>query len=246
MRTLTTYGAGDRREGARRRPGDRHGQGVERRAVLDLHAPRGSRVGGRHAGHVRRHPARCRANVRPHAPTSAARTTQATCSTCRRRSPPRALEKPVYAGPTDKKNAKSTFSRPSSARTARSPSNLRAPEPDFPHIVALPGVRAAEGGQRHQGGQGLCRGLLDRALPAGGPWTPGKGGTFVRNEHWDPAVRPRPQGLPRPNRRDRGARRGHCHRATAQPAGRRRPGRVVGQGVSPPCATRLVRRCRPG
>jgi peptide/nickel transport system substrate-binding protein len=115
------------------------------------------------------------------------------------------LEKPAYAGPSDKKNAKS-FLKAVVCKDRRLTFHLRAPERDFPHIVALPefAPRKAAADTREAAATkaAATKAKASLAVFSTGPykldgvWEPGKGGTFVRNEHWDPDTDPVRQAHP--------------------------------------------------
>ncbi|ADU49117.1 ABC transporter substrate-binding protein [Intrasporangium calvum] len=110
---------------------------------------------------------------------------------------PEGLEKPAYSGPSDTKNEKAFLK--AVVCTGRTITfHLRTAERDFPHLVALPEFaprRAESKGTEPKGTQSNeLQASLD-VVSTGpyrldGDWVPGKGGTFVRNEHWDPATDP--------------------------------------------------------
>ena len=94
------------------------------------------------------------------------------------------LEKPTYAGPGDKEH-EGDFRKAVVCKDRKITFHLRAPEPDFPHVVALP-----EFAPRKEGGDG-DEAKASHVVASTGPyrlegeWTPGEGGTFVRNDEWD-------------------------------------------------------------
>lgn len=105
------------------------------------------------------------------------------------------LEKPVYTGPADTKNEKG-FQRAVACDGRDITFRLRQPEPDFPHVVAL-----AEFAPRKPSMDDESEQLGHAMISTGpyrlsGPWRPGEGGTFVRNEQWDPATDPVRRALP--------------------------------------------------
>lgn len=110
------------------------------------------------------------------------------------------LEKPAYSGPKDTKNEKS-FLKAVVCKGRTITFHLRTAERDFPHIVALPEFAprqagadadvkpAGQGGDDKKAESTEMQASLD-VFSSGpyrldGTWQPGKGGTFVRNEHWD-------------------------------------------------------------
>ena len=99
------------------------------------------------------------------------------------------LEKPVYGGPKDTRNAPA-FNKAVECRGRQVVFHLREPEPDFPHLVALaefaPRQAAMDSDDTRQGHAVMSSGPYRLA----GNWDSAKGGTFVRNEHWDPATDP--------------------------------------------------------
>lgn len=99
------------------------------------------------------------------------------------------LEKPVYGGPTDKRN-QAAFNKAVVCTGQTITFNLRTPEPDFPHLVALPefAPRKASSDTKEAKAGFAVNSTGPYRLEA--KWTPGKGGTFVRNEKWDPATDP--------------------------------------------------------
>jgi len=102
------------------------------------------------------------------------------------------LEKPVYAGPDDKKN-ESHLLKAVVCKGRTITFNLRTPERDFPHIVALPEFaprKAAADTTDTKATKALESALSTGPYRLKGPWQDGKGGTFVRNEHWRPETDP--------------------------------------------------------
>ncbi|MDV3221402.1 ABC transporter substrate-binding protein [Intrasporangium sp.] len=95
------------------------------------------------------------------------------------------LEKPTYSGPADKKNAKS-FLKAVQCKDRRITFHLRAPERDFPHIVALPEFAPRKAAADSKTGKASHAVFSTGPYQLDRPWQPGKGGTFVRNKHWDP------------------------------------------------------------
>jgi peptide/nickel transport system substrate-binding protein len=108
---------------------------------------------------------------------------------------PEGLDKPVYAGPSDRSH-QADFDRAVSCKGGTITFRLRAPEPDFGHIVALPEFAprkaSADTADDKAGHVVLSSGpyRLEK------PWVVGQGGTFVRNEHWDARTDPIRQALP--------------------------------------------------
>jgi peptide/nickel transport system substrate-binding protein len=102
---------------------------------------------------------------------------------------PEGLEKPVYAGPADKRN-QAAFNKAVTCAGQTITFNLRAPEPDFPHVVALPEFAPRKAASDTKEAK------TSHAVNSTGPyrlegtWKPGVGGTFVRNEKWDPRTDP--------------------------------------------------------
>ena len=110
---------------------------------------------------------------------------------------PEGLEKPAYSGPSDTTNEKA-FRKAVVCKGRTITFHLRTAERDFPHIVALPEFaprRPESTGTEPKGTQSKeLQASLD-VVSTGpyrldGDWQPGKGGTFVRNEHWDPTTDP--------------------------------------------------------
>ncbi|GAA6524428.1 ABC transporter substrate-binding protein [Intrasporangium sp. DVR] len=124
------------------------------------------------------------------------------------------LEKPAYTGPSDRKNEK-PFLKAVACKGRTITFHLRTPERDFPRIVALPEFAprpaAADAGAKQAGstdgstgskGSEGSTGTESTELQASldvfstgpyrldGDWQAGQGGTFVRNEHWDPDTDP--------------------------------------------------------
>ena len=93
------------------------------------------------------------------------------------------VEKPVYTGPADNKNAKS-FLQAVVCKDRQITFHLRAPERDFPHIVALPEFAPRKAAADTKEAKASVAVFSTGPYRLEDPWTPGKGGTFVRNEHW--------------------------------------------------------------
>jgi peptide/nickel transport system substrate-binding protein len=105
------------------------------------------------------------------------------------------LEKPVYAGPTDKANQKD-FDRAVSCKGRTVTFRLRDAEPDFAHIVALPEFAPRKASADTRSDKASYAVMSSGPYRLREPWTVGKGGTFVRNEHWDPRTDPIRQAYP--------------------------------------------------
>ncbi|HEU5143960.1 MAG TPA: ABC transporter substrate-binding protein [Dermatophilaceae bacterium] len=102
---------------------------------------------------------------------------------------PEGLEKPVYRGPTDKRN-QAAFNK---AVTCAGPTitfNLRTAEPDFAHLVALPEFAPRKAKSDTKEAKATYTVNSTGPYRLDGTWQPGKGGTFVRNEQWDPETDP--------------------------------------------------------
>jgi peptide/nickel transport system substrate-binding protein len=99
------------------------------------------------------------------------------------------LEKPVYTGPADTKNAKS-FLKAVVCKDRQITFHLRAPERDFPHIVALPEFAPRKAAADSKEAKASLAVSSTGPYRLEGSWVPGKGGTFVRNEHWEPESDP--------------------------------------------------------
>lgn len=99
------------------------------------------------------------------------------------------LEKPVYSGPADKSN-QAAFNKAVVCSGNTITFNLRAPEPDFPHLVALPEFAPRKAGSDTK--EAKTSYVVNSTGPyrLEGSWKPGVGGTFVRNEEWDPTTDP--------------------------------------------------------
>ncbi len=99
------------------------------------------------------------------------------------------LEKPVYGGPKDTKHA-AAFDKAVQCKGRQITFHLREPEPDFPYVVSLaefaPRKASMDSDDTRQGHVVMSTGPYRLA----GTWNSAKGGTFVRNEHWDPATDP--------------------------------------------------------
>lgn len=102
---------------------------------------------------------------------------------------PEGLEKPVYAGPADKRN-QAAFNKAVVCSGSTITFNLRAPEPDFPHVVALPEFAPRKVSSDTKEAKASFAVNSTGPYRLEGAWKPGEGGTFVRNEHWDPSTDP--------------------------------------------------------
>jgi len=105
------------------------------------------------------------------------------------------LEKPVYAGPTDKAH-QADFDRAVSCKGRTITFRLRDAEPDFPHIVALPEFAPRKASADTKTDKATYAVMSSGPYRLKAPWVVGKGGTFVRNEHWDPRTDPIRQAYP--------------------------------------------------
>ncbi len=104
------------------------------------------------------------------------------------------LEEPVYTGPADAAG-RAAFERAVACSGRTITFHLRTPEPDFPRIVALPEFAPSPAPDSATGAATGSALGPDRVMSTGpyrfsGAWTPGSGGTLVRNEGWDPASDP--------------------------------------------------------
>ena len=99
------------------------------------------------------------------------------------------LEKPVYTGPTDQKHAKS-FRKAVVCKDRQITFNLRAPERDFSHIVALPEFAPRKATADSKEAKASVAVFSTGPYRLDGSWDPQKGGSFVRNEHWAPESDP--------------------------------------------------------
>lgn len=99
------------------------------------------------------------------------------------------LEKPVYGGPKDTRNA-GAFNKAVECKDRQIVFHLREREPDFPYVVSLaefaPRKRSMDSDDTRQGHAVMSSGPYRLQ----GTWDSSKGGTFVRNERWDPATDP--------------------------------------------------------
>ncbi|MGN6753601.1 MAG: ABC transporter substrate-binding protein [Intrasporangium sp.] len=99
------------------------------------------------------------------------------------------LEKPVYTGPKDTRNA-AAFTKAVECKGQQITFHLREPEPDFPYIVSLaefaPRKASMDSDDTRQGHAVMSTGPYRLS----GTWDSAKGGTFVRNERWAPASDP--------------------------------------------------------
>jgi peptide/nickel transport system substrate-binding protein len=108
---------------------------------------------------------------------------------------PEGLEKPVYAGPSDKAHQRD-FDRAVSCKGRTVTFLLREPEPDFAHIVALPEFAPRKASVDTADDRAGHVVMSSGPYRLEKPWVVGKGGTFVRNEHWDPRTDPIREALP--------------------------------------------------
>jgi peptide/nickel transport system substrate-binding protein len=99
------------------------------------------------------------------------------------------LEKPVYAGPPDRAH-QADFDRAVSCKGRTVTFKLRDAEPDFPHIVALPEFAPRKASSDTKTDKASYAVMSSGPYRLKAPWVVGKGGTFVRNEHWDPRSDP--------------------------------------------------------
>ena len=164
---------------------------------------------------------------------------------------PEGLEKPVYAGPGDTRH-QPDFDRAVSCTGAHVTFRLRDPEPDFPHVVALPefAPRKVAADKANKAGDKADDKAGHGVLSSGPyrlekPWVVGAGGTFVRNEHWDPA----PTRFARPTRIASRSRRGWASPPSSSGCSTSRtttPMPCRGSPRRPPCATSPAPTSRPG
>lgn len=105
------------------------------------------------------------------------------------------VEKPVYAGPGDTTNEKA-FDQAVACQGRQITFHLRAPERDFPHVVALPEFAPRKESADTKDAKVTFTVMSTGPYKLAGPWVVGKGGTFVRNENWDPASDPVRQAHP--------------------------------------------------
>jgi peptide/nickel transport system substrate-binding protein len=105
------------------------------------------------------------------------------------------LEKPVYAGPSDTAH-QADFDRAVSCKGRTVTFRLRDAEPDFPHIVALPEFAPRKASADTKTDKASYAVMSSGPYRLEAPWVVGKGGTFVRNEHWDPRTDPIRQAYP--------------------------------------------------
>ncbi|WP_330474355.1 ABC transporter substrate-binding protein [Terrabacter sp. C0L_2] len=102
---------------------------------------------------------------------------------------PEGLEKPVYSGPGDTAH-RADFERAVSCKGSTITFRLRDAEPDFPHIVALPEFAPRKASTDTTSDKASYAVMSSGPYRLKDPWVVGKGGTFVRNEHWDPRTDP--------------------------------------------------------
>ncbi|MBW8730052.1 MAG: ABC transporter substrate-binding protein [Terrabacter sp.] len=108
---------------------------------------------------------------------------------------PEGLEKPVYAGPSDTAH-QSDFDRAVSCTGRTITFRLRDAEPDFAHIVALPEFAPRKVAADTTSDKASYAVMSSGPYRLKEPWVVGKGGTFVRNEHWDARTDPIRQAYP--------------------------------------------------
>ena len=108
---------------------------------------------------------------------------------------PEGLEKPVYSGPADTAH-EADFERAVSCKGSTITFRLRDSEPDFPHIVALPEFAPRKASTDTKSDKASYAVMSSGPYRLKEPWVVGKGGTFVRNEHWDPRSDPIRQAYP--------------------------------------------------
>ena len=99
------------------------------------------------------------------------------------------LEKPVYAGPPDTAH-QADFDGAVSCKGRTITFRLRDAEPDFPHIVALPEFAPRKPSADTSTDKATYAVMSSGPYRLEAPWVVGKGGTFVRNEHWDARTDP--------------------------------------------------------
>ncbi len=102
---------------------------------------------------------------------------------------PEGLEKPVYAGPSDTAH-EADFERAVSCNGRTITFRLRDSEPDFPRIVALPEFAPRKASADTTSDKASYAVMSSGPYRLEEPWVVGQGGTFVRNEHWDPRTDP--------------------------------------------------------
>jgi peptide/nickel transport system substrate-binding protein len=108
---------------------------------------------------------------------------------------PEGLEKPVYGGPSDKSHQRD-FDRAVTCNGRTISFRLREPEPDFPHLVALPEFAPRKASTDTADDKAGHVAMSSGPYRLEKPWVVGQGGTFVRNEHWDPRTDPIREALP--------------------------------------------------
>ena len=108
---------------------------------------------------------------------------------------PEGLEKPVYTGPSDKRHQRD-FDRAVTCKGGTITFRLREPEPDFPHLVALPEFAPRKASADTADDKAGHIVMSSGPYRLEHPWVVGKGGTFVRNEHWDPRTDPIREAYP--------------------------------------------------
>ena len=108
---------------------------------------------------------------------------------------PEGLEKPVYAGPGDKKH-QGDFDKAVSCKGRTVTFRLRDSEPDFAHIVAMPEFAPRKASSDTKDDKASYAVMSSGPYRLKAPWVVGKGGTFVRNPYWDPRSDPIRQAYP--------------------------------------------------
>ena len=212
-RTLVTYSTepgAHRRAGAR--PRHRPGHRVGGRPELDVHAPRGRPVRERPADHLAATSSTASSGRSPPTSSSAGPRTSSTCSTTR----PTPTPGP-YQDETADRLGLASIETPDD-RTIIFP--LRAPQPDFPFVMALPSsspvpIEADTGAD--YGSDPVSSGPY--AITSVDPAT---GILLDRNPQWDPATDDGPHRAARPGRRPHRAERGGARPGAAGRVGRHR------------------------
>lgn len=110
---------------------------------------------------------------------------------------PRGAPVPVYPGPyaTTDPTATAAFDSAVTCAGQTLTLRLRATEPDFPHILALP-VFAAHRADHDRGAAGTLDVFSCGPYRLEAPWEPGSGGRFVRNPAWTAASDPLRRAAP--------------------------------------------------
>ncbi|MER7071606.1 ABC transporter substrate-binding protein [Terrabacter sp. NPDC000476] len=102
---------------------------------------------------------------------------------------PEGLEKPVYAGPSDTAH-QGDLERAVACDGRTITFHLREPEPDFAQIVALPEFAPRKASSDTPSDAASYAVMSSGPYRLAAPWDPERGGTFVRNERWDPRSDP--------------------------------------------------------